>query len=296
MISDDADEPHVRFSQRYGLAPVPPQLRLGELSGQFFRLIDYALKLEFDRATGNGSLERFFYENWRAVEQDLHVKFRGRSIREFKTDVRRTERILQRNLFEREHSITLDLLEFLILHPNVSQSFKSDVADAFVQERTAYRVMDNRLIVAIGNDQQADAYMRGISDAESSGLEGARTHLISAGAALRDGDWNVSVRESISAVESAARTYERNANTLGAALSQLKQQGHLNASLLAAFEKLYGYTNTEEGVRHAPVLADKSSVDETDALFMLGTCASFVSYLSAKCALSRRDFDASRGD
>jgi hypothetical protein len=32
-------------------------------------------------------------------------------------------------------------------------------------------------------------------------------------------------------------------------------------------------------VRHALVFGDEAQVDEADALFMLGACASFVSYL-----------------
>jgi hypothetical protein len=49
-----------------------------------------------------------------------------------------------------------------------------------------------------------------------------------------------------------------------------------------AFQKLYGYTSDENGIRHASVFDPKAKVDETDALFMLGACASFVSYLLAR--------------
>jgi hypothetical protein len=42
------------------------------------------------------------------------------------------------------------------------------------------------------------------------------------------------------------------------------------------------YTSDEEGVRHALVFGDEAQVDEADALFMLGACASFVSYLLAR--------------
>jgi hypothetical protein len=45
---------------------------------------------------------------------------------------------------------------------------------------------------------------------------------------------------------------------------------------------LYGYSSDEEGVRHALVFKEEAQVDEADALFMLGACASFVSYLLAR--------------
>jgi hypothetical protein len=52
--------------------------------------------------------------------------------------------------------------------------------------------------------------------------------------------------------------------------------------LRSALDKLYAYTNAEGGIRHANVFADKANVDEDDALFMLGACASFVTFLLSK--------------
>jgi hypothetical protein len=62
----------------------------------------------------------------------------------------------------------------------------------------------------------------------------------------------------------------------------LERRGHLNGALKSAFGSLYGYSSEEEGVRHALVYSDEAKVDEADALFMLGACASFVSYLLAR--------------
>jgi hypothetical protein len=62
----------------------------------------------------------------------------------------------------------------------------------------------------------------------------------------------------------------------------MEQRGHLHGSLKAAFGSLYGYSSDEEGVRHALVFSDEAKVDEADALFMMGACASFVSYLLAR--------------
>jgi hypothetical protein len=70
--------------------------------------------------------------------------------------------------------------------------------------------------------------------------------------------------------------------TLGPALAALEKQGHLHGGLKAAFASLYGYSSDEEGVRHALVFKEAAQVDEADALFMLGACASFVSYLLAR--------------
>ena len=50
----------------------------------------------------------------------------------------------------------------------------------------------------------------------------------------------------------------------------------------SGFEKLYGYSSDEKGIRHALLDDPAAQVDETDALFMIGACAAFVSYLINK--------------
>jgi hypothetical protein len=107
--------------------------------------------------------------------------------------------------------------------------------------------------------------------------------LITAGSALRNSDWAGSIRESIHAVEAIALRLAPDAkNDLSKALAKLETKRHLHGGLKAAFASLYGYTSDEKGVRHALVFKDEAQVDEADALFMLGACASFVSYLLAR--------------
>ena len=51
---------------------------------------------------------------------------------------------------------------------------------------------------------------------------------------------------------------------------------------VVGFAAIYGFTSDEKGIRH-PLLDDHTAkVDETDALFMIGACAAFVSYLINK--------------
>ena len=58
--------------------------------------------------------------------------------------------------------------------------------------------------------------------------------------------------------------------------------GTLHPGLEGAFNKLYGYTSAEQGIRH--VLLDRAdhNVGMDEAVFMLGACASFASYLWRK--------------
>ncbi len=110
--------------------------------------------------------------------------------------------------------------------------------------------------------------------------------MLTAGSELRHGNWAASVRESIHAVESVAVQLAPSKDTLGDALAVLERTGHLHGSLKSAFQTLYGYASNEKGVRHALVFRDEAEVDEPDALFMLGACAAFVSYLIQRAKTS----------
>jgi hypothetical protein len=158
---------------------------------------------------------------------------------------------------------------------------KTDLASAFEVSKAAYRLVDGQ-VLAIGVEHQASAIQSAIVEAEAIGADAARKHLIKAASELRLGNWADSVRESIHSVEAAARKIVPEADALGTALSELEKRGHIHGGLKRAFSNLYGYASDEEGVRHALVLKEKADVDETDALFMLGACASFVSYLIAR--------------
>jgi hypothetical protein len=69
---------------------------------------------------------------------------------------------------------------------------------------------------------------------------------------------------------------------LGDALRKLEKQASIHAGLRAGFSSIYGYTSDEQGIRH-PLLDQKEApVDEADAMFMLGACGAFVSYLINK--------------
>lgn len=135
--------------------------------------------------------------------------------------------------------------------------------------------------MAIGSEHQAEAFDRAMKDAEESNALGAKAHLVQAGRDLRLGNWPGSVRESIHAVEAMAKRIAPEEKTLGAALKVIEKKGHLHGSLKSSMNALYGYANDENGIRHA-LLDDQAKVDETDAVFMLGACAAFVSYLVAR--------------
>lgn len=276
----NANETYIPFSQRTGLSPIPPQLKLGEVSADLRRFIDYCVSKEIGRVEHRGSSHFYFNGKWQEVATDLHVHFFRQPVSTFENRSYTLRANLERLITKATIGQLFDLVEFFARHLGCSSALKSDLADAFTKARAAYRVIDGK-IVAIGTEEQATAFEAAISDAQSAGASAARQHLIASGVELRNGNWADSVRESIHAVEAMARKIEPSAQTLGPALKALERNGYIHGSLKMAFEKLYGYTNDENGIRHA-LQGDVSRVDEVDALFVLGACASFVSYLISR--------------
>lgn len=159
---------------------------------------------------------------------------------------------------------------------------RRNIAAAFVDAKAAYRVIDESSILPIASEVEGHAIQNAISDADNIGANGAKAHLLKAAEALRSSRWADSARESIHAVESVAVQLAPSTNTLGDALTALEKGGHMHGALKKGVSALYGYASDEKGVRHALVLQDTANVDEADAMFMLGACASCVSFLLAR--------------
>ena len=96
-------------------------------------------------------------------------------------------------------------------------------------------------------------------------------------------DYENSIKESISAVESICRIIAgmKGKVTLGEIFDKLKDNGiEIHGAMRTGFEKLYGYTSNSDGIRHGGI--DFTNAPEEDARFMLVSCAAFVNYLVAK--------------
>ena len=144
---------------------------------------------------------------------------------------------------------------------------------------SAYRIIDDgKTFAPISSSEDAAAVNRAFSDLAASEFHGARAHLRTAAEMLTEGNAADSIRESIHAVESVARLMGSK-NSLAGALQKLKANRIVHPALERGFNSLYGFTSDEKGIRH-PLLDDgDAKVDETDAMFMIGACSAFVSYL-----------------
>ena len=97
-------------------------------------------------------------------------------------------------------------------------------------------------------------------------------------------DYRNSIKESISAVESICRIIAKDEKaTLGAALDVIESKVKLHGALKRAFDSLYGYTSSAEGIRHS-LLEEKTTLEFEDAKFMLVSCSAFVNFLISKAS------------
>ncbi len=102
-------------------------------------------------------------------------------------------------------------------------------------------------------------------------------------------DYRNSIKESISAVEAMCRLITDNeSTTLGKCIKKLDEKLGGHPALHQAFDKLYGWTNDESGVRHS--LMDESELGLEDATFMLVTCSAYVNYLKEKARKAGIEF------
>jgi len=176
-----------------------------------------------------------------------------------------------------------DLLEFFA--NNVASSFRVQFVNTMnailKQEMSGYRFVSGQ-IVQITSEEEIAAIEQATSLGDS--LKTVKEHLRQALTLLSDRqnpDYRNSIKESISAIESLSKIISgMDKATLGPALNAVEKAAKLHPSLKEAFQKLYGYTNDGQGIRHA--LMDEPTLDFEDAKFMLVSCSAFVNYLVVK--------------
>ncbi|WP_297837125.1 AbiJ-NTD4 domain-containing protein [uncultured Roseibium sp.] len=268
------------FEQAEGAAPLPRQLKLKEVTPEMRAVLWKIVHSSLQSHKSSGSARAFLDDPWDRILQAAHVLRDHRMIDDYNNDSYKLIAEV-RSIFE--HGDYLEIFGWLefVLKRNPPYGFPEDIA--FILEKTgaAYRVIDKTIIVPFGSHEEEEALKTAMADLANTEFRGAKAHLRNAAQLLSDGKNADSIRESIHAVESVVRTLE-DTGKFSTALARLSQKTKIHASMLEGFKKLYGYTSDENGIRH-PLLDDAgASVDETDALFMIGACASFLTYLINK--------------
>jgi hypothetical protein len=282
MAATDGFEERKRltFEQAEGAEPLPAQLKLKELSPEF-RAIAWAIVLEsIDESREHDSFGTSVAGRWQSILRERHIFRLHLPADEFDRSYKTVVQGLKPLFMAGDYTKVLGFLQFAIRHPSCPYRFEDYIDGALANARAAYRVVE-KTIVPIASAAELETIKRALVDLAVSEFRGARTHLHLAAEALTGGDYPGSIRESIHSVESVVRVLEPSGD-FSKALATLESKIAIHGALKKGFAAIYGFTSDEKGIRH-PLLDDPTAkVDETDALFMIGACAAFVSYLINK--------------
>lgn len=277
MVDKEYDRSDISFEQAMGVVPLPRQLELEEISpelrAQLFAVIYQSIRPDlYNNVSGD----------WSTVLRDMHVKRYHRMLDEYNPRYSFHIKEIKQIFASQNHIGILGFLEWVMRQPQPPYDFWRRIDETLKSCRAAYRVVNKDTIVPISSVEEKETLDRAFYDLASTEYNGARQHLKLAADRATEGKWADSIRESMHAVESTAKSIVPDVKELGPALAKLEEGGGLHSALKKGFGSLYGFTSDEKGIRHALLEKDAASVDQTDALFMLGACAAFVSYLINK--------------
>lgn len=176
-----------------------------------------------------------------------------------------------------------DFIEAYIAHYIPYQkeaSFIEDINRVLEEENSGYRIVGKEIAPIINEEE-----IKEIEKTIFSPYEPVERHMKKALSLYADRskpDYENSIKESISAVESICCIITKETKaTLGEAIKKLQDNGvTIHKAMITAFEKLYGYTSDQNGIRHGGI--DFVNATEEDARYMLISCSAFINYLTAK--------------
>jgi hypothetical protein len=269
----------MKFSQRIGITKVSDVIQVDDMSQDLrSSLWNVLLAQEFNRdgfvwEEMRGGTARIFYFS-RALWTDYFKKpvdecpdrgdYKLAAIRQYFFDCIWYE--------------VYEFLEFCIEH--IGGRIAEPLNEILERELSGFRVIGGKL-APVSSKEELDTIQEAISD---NSFPGACAHLKASLDLLShktNPDYRNSIKESISAVESASCAIMGSKSaTLGQALKELAKTHTLHDALMKGFDKLYGYTSNGDGIRHAMI--EESDLKQEDAIYFLISCSAFINYLRIK--------------
>ncbi|CAN7655076.1 hypothetical protein LJR153_005066 [Paenibacillus sp. LjRoot153] len=280
------------FSQRNGFSNIRTQLQLNQIDGPLRNSIWNVLVSCFwprilpqAYEYNNQTLDLFIRSLWR--------DFYKIPVDSIPRDLYQAVQIVRNAYFDEkltEWFVIYDLLEFCAAHLSkpsyhtftvTQEAFISICNDVFIREKSGYRFVGD-LITPLTSSHEIEEIERSIEGP----FAGTSSHIKQALNLLSNRinpDFRNSIKESISAVESTCKVITNNPSaTLGEGLKKLEENDvKLHPALKDSFNKLYGYTSDEKGIRHG-LVDDDNQLNFDDAKFMLVSCSAFCNYLISK--------------
>lgn len=195
-------------------------------------------------------------------------------------------RFLRQYIEKEEGTKILALIQTYCRQTICSEMHFQILQKSLVEEHVRYRLVgtygdddDPPTLMPVSTTDQAEMLVKDYARLASLEGQSAQHHLRQAASAISEGRFKASVRESIHAVESAAKSASGKPKaTLPDALGVLERTRSLHPALKKSLATLYGWTSDEKGIRHAEI-DPTDEVPESMALFMLSSCAAFSGWL-----------------
>lgn len=225
--------------------------------------------------------EGSFLAEWKcALYQNILENAYSMIIEQPVYDGLQTRLLMRSTILEDEYDSVLTIIEYVvsqIYYLTGMVDYSNEFNETFKREYVGYRFV-NQLIVPITDEQEIQA----IEIAVNSPFTETNVHLEKALKHISNRehpDYENSIKESITAVETTCGKITGKKASLGDALKTLEKNGiAIHPSLKSGFEKIFGYASDAKGIRHAGDLGGTSSTFE-EAQFMLVACSAFVNYL-----------------
>ena len=287
-INNNRDEFKMKFSQRIGKVSATKQLQIESLDDDLKNGLWNGLKLYvLDHLSKYGQYgDDTEFDIFCSILWQHHYKLPIDTIPGYDN---RSEQFIRDNFYKGQWYETYDLIEFIANIDSDSllfdiYQFKEFCNGILEREFSGYRFIGDK-ISPITNENEIQEIENAINQSgHFSSLKGANIHLKSALEKLSDKkapDYRNSIKESISAIESVAKTISGNAkDSLGATLDKIKGKIKIHSALEKGFKQLYGYTSDSDGIRHA--LMEDHNCDFEDAKYMLVSSSAFINYLIVK--------------
>lgn len=276
----------ITFEQAEGLSPLPSQMALRELSDPLRAFLLNETLVSIQREMREEGNRLSLATKWGGVFTNYCLE-RGLSPANINTSYTSVEKSLNSLFMTDSYGRVLGAVEYFVRNlrdTKIRVAYAISVRGQLERLRCAYRLIDNS-IMPVATPEEGAAIQTALNVLSAKGMGGARSHIINAGSALTAGNFTDSIRESIHAVESTARALTGKLS-LREALNELVKIHPMHSALKEGLNRIYGYTSDANGIRH-PIVGDEApEAGEAEALFMLGACASFVTFLSRIAARS----------
>lgn len=266
------------FSQRKGYKPVAEIIQRDgiseELRNTLWNILDLFVWQKDD----------FLYKHLGKPEMEtystiLWLNYFKKPVDSRSTSSHENLQTIRNYFFSCEWYEIFDFIEFTLRYFE-DVSFTEAINNMLERELSAYRFIGN-VFSDITDEQEIKMIEDALTDKDFPGVAKHLKRALELLSNRENPDYRNSIKESISAVESFAKTITGKPKaTLGQALSIIGREGKIHPSLIDAFSKLYGYTSDEGGIRHAMV--EEPNLAPSDAKFFIMSCTSFINYMKSK--------------